>query len=234
MMHIYERIKKAREDAGLTPEALADKLGIPRTTYLHWETSTPKPEKVMSIARALDLPEYYFFLPENITPSMIQKLSIDENIDKESKKLEAEQNQPDVIIGSKEGQLIFVQAKDLTASYERIIEAKDETIIEKEARRLEAAEWAKRAESEKKDLFEMFKDYLKEILANSRKSKEAIQNLRTEIIAENGEMMATLDQIAGNAPGTTAAKAGTLELAHRVHKAKKGKSSSAAADKTDK
>lgn len=40
---------------------MADKLGIPRTTYLYWETKTPDVEKVKAVARALGKPENFFF-----------------------------------------------------------------------------------------------------------------------------------------------------------------------------
>lgn len=216
MMQIYERIKKAREDAGLTPGALAGKLNIPRTTYLYWEESTPSPEKVMDVARALGLPEYYFFIP----PEKVGILISDENADTPTDEKADTHIDAKLIAGEK---TFLVEAKAITASFERIIEAKEETIAEKEARRQEAREWAERAEAEKKDYLEIFKDYLKEILTNSSKTKDTLLALRTEIVAENREMMETLDQIAGNDPGTTAAKSGKVEIAHRDRTQNKGK-----------
>jgi transcriptional regulator with XRE-family HTH domain len=216
MMQIYERIKKAREDANLTPGALAGKLGIARTTYLHWEESTPSPEKVMDVARALGLPEYYFFIP----PEKVSILTTVENIDNPIDEKPDTHVNAELVVGDK---TFLVDAKAITASFERIIEAKEETIAEKEARRQEAREWAERAEAEKKDYLEIFKDYLKEILTNSNKTKDTLLALRTEIVAENREIMETLDQIAGNDPGTTAAKSGKVELAHRVRHQNKGK-----------
>lgn len=60
-MHINEKIKKARLDAGLTPAALAKKIGVPRTTYLYWEEKTPTIEKIKQVALALGKVENYFF-----------------------------------------------------------------------------------------------------------------------------------------------------------------------------
>jgi hypothetical protein len=67
------------------------------------------------------------------------------------------------------------------------------------------------------------KEMSEEILTNSKKTQGDLRALKTEVVAEHGEMMETLDQIAGNEPGTTAAKAGTVELAHQVQKNQKGK-----------
>lgn len=60
-MHIHERIKIEREKAGLKPGQLAKKLEIPRTTYLYWESKTPDIEKIKAVAKALGLPDNYFF-----------------------------------------------------------------------------------------------------------------------------------------------------------------------------
>lgn len=214
MMQIHERIKVERLKKGWTEEEMAKELGIGRSTYQYWESTTPKVENISSAAKALGLPDDYFFVTKPDDEDF-KILSASKTIGVNKKnKIKGE---------SIKGQQVFVEAKDLTASFERIIEAKEQTIAEKEARRLEAKQWAERAESEKKDLFDMFKDYLKEILSNSNKTKDTLLALRTEIVAENREMMETLDQIAGNDPGTTAAKSGKVEIAHRVRNQNKGK-----------
>jgi len=215
-MQIYERIKNARLKSGLTPEALAEKIGVPRTTYLYWEESTPKPEKVMSVAIALGLPENYFFISGD-----------DEKEDTIDEKTADNFGTHQV----SEPHVEYIKPSNNSADYlaGRLAE-KEATIEQIEKRIQDALSFAKKMEahyldskSEKDRLYKIVEDYLKDIHANSNKSKEAIQNLRTEMIAENGEMMATLDQIAGNEPGTTASKAGTLEIAHRVHKTNKDK-----------
>jgi aspartyl/asparaginyl-tRNA synthetase len=125
-----------------------------------------------------------------------------------------------------------VQSADSIAIYERIIE-------EKEARRRDAEAWAQKMEAHYNDMknaleraqttinevLKPIKEQTAEILTSSKKAQEALQSLKTEVVSEHGEMMETLDQIAGNEPGTTAAKAGTLELAHRVQ-LQKGKKAS--------
>lgn len=60
-MQIHEKIKQARISSGLKPEELANKIGIPRTTYLYWEEKTPHIDKIKAVAVALGLPENYFF-----------------------------------------------------------------------------------------------------------------------------------------------------------------------------
>jgi transcriptional regulator with XRE-family HTH domain len=154
MMQIHERIKLEREKSGLTPEALADKLGVPRTTYLHWEKSTPKPDKIVSVAQALGLSDYYFFIPEEGQTSEKIDIKSDEISDKSA----AEKIGSHDFIGiTNSEKIITVQAKDLTASYERIIE-------EKEARRIEAKEWAERAEKEKDRYLRIIEENLTQLL----------------------------------------------------------------------
>lgn len=138
MMQIHERIKSEREKLGITPGELAKKLGVPRTTYLHWETSTPNPDKVVSVAKALGLSEYYFFIPEKT-------------------------NQADEIADIKPADNIDTQEVEGSASenglspYERIIE-------EKEARRQETKEWAERAEREKDRYLRIIEENLTQLL----------------------------------------------------------------------
>lgn len=107
---------------------------------------------------------------------------------------------------------------------------KDATIVQIEKRITDAFAFAQKMEDhyldskhEKDRMLKIIEDYIKDIHANSKKTVERVHSLKTEIAAENREIMETLDQIAGNNPGTTAAKAGSIELAHQVHKSKTGK-----------
>lgn len=68
MLQIHERIKKAREDAGLTQDELAGRLNIKRSTYQYWEEKTPGIEKVKAVAKALGLAEDYFFVIDENVP----------------------------------------------------------------------------------------------------------------------------------------------------------------------
>lgn len=59
-MHIHERIKDERVKSGLTPEQVAEKIGVARTTYLYWEEKTPNLDKIKKVSKALGLPDNYF------------------------------------------------------------------------------------------------------------------------------------------------------------------------------
>lgn len=60
-MQIHEKIKQERDKAGLNPSQMAARLGIPRTTYLYWETKTPDIDKIKAVAKALGKDENFFF-----------------------------------------------------------------------------------------------------------------------------------------------------------------------------
>jgi len=60
-MQIHEKIRQARLSAGLSPEELANKIGVARTTYLYWEDKTPSVKRIKQIEKALNLKEGYFF-----------------------------------------------------------------------------------------------------------------------------------------------------------------------------
>jgi transcriptional regulator with XRE-family HTH domain len=61
MLQIHEKIEQARISAGLSQEDMAEKLGIGRSTYQYWEKKTPSIDKILKVAKALNLPEDYFF-----------------------------------------------------------------------------------------------------------------------------------------------------------------------------
>lgn len=65
MLQIYQRIEQERISAGLTQEQMAEKLGIERSTYQYWEKKTPSTEKIIRVAKALGLPEDYFFVSKD-------------------------------------------------------------------------------------------------------------------------------------------------------------------------
>lgn len=71
-MQIHEKIEQARVSAGLSQEEMAEKLGIGRSTYQYWEKKTPSIDKILKVAKALNLSDDYFFGDD------------DENIVKES------------------------------------------------------------------------------------------------------------------------------------------------------
>jgi small nuclear ribonucleoprotein (snRNP)-like protein len=118
------------------------------------------------------------------------------------------------------GQIVYVDAKDLAASFERIIE-------EKEARRLEALQWAERAEGEKKDLMNIVKDYLREILANSVNAAKTSSAVEVELRSGHSTIMNALDDGFQLPKGTTATKSGNVEIAAHVERQRKDKKAGA-------
>jgi transcriptional regulator with XRE-family HTH domain len=82
MLHIHEKIERARVSKGLTQEELADKIGIARTTYKGYEEKTPTIiEKIVRVARALELPDNYFFVNDGeesvLTPDQKYVLTLE-------------------------------------------------------------------------------------------------------------------------------------------------------------
>jgi transcriptional regulator with XRE-family HTH domain len=199
-MQIHERIRNERVKAGLTEEQLAEKIGVKRSTYQYWETKTPNVEKVKQVAKALGLPENYFFV--NINPRHDEIFG---NADLVYKSTDKEQ-------------IVFVEAKSLSASYERIIE-------EKEARRRDAEAWAQKMEAHYNDMknalekaqttinevLKPMKEQTQEILINSKEVRENTMDGIIEMQSEHRAIMDTLDQIAKQPIGTTVGKADILE-----------------------
>lgn len=62
MLQIHERIRQQREKAGLSQKELAEIIGVERTTYAYWEEVDPKPDKIKMVAKALNLPDEFFFV----------------------------------------------------------------------------------------------------------------------------------------------------------------------------
>lgn len=189
-MQIHEKIKQARISAGLTQDEMAEKLKIKRSTYQYWEEVTPSIDKIKRVIEVLKLPEDYFFVQN------------DENL----KDTYTAQKEVDIIGKTMDGRIIMVEAKDLTASYERLIEEKERVIKIIEAQ-------ATKADKEKDRLFSLMEKYLTELLANSKDVKENISSATLEMQTEHAAMMSALDQIQGNVSGTLAAKAGNAEIA---------------------
>lgn len=60
IVSIQVKIKEARKAAGLTQAALAELIGVPKTTLASWEQGrgTPKPEAFLALVSVLDLGEH--------------------------------------------------------------------------------------------------------------------------------------------------------------------------------
>lgn len=100
MLQIHEKIVQARVSLGLTQEEVADKLGVPRTTYKGWEIKTPSIDKVKRIAEALGLPIDYFFAQNgektanDIDPKYVRTIEdLNEMYKKEIARLQTELNE---------------------------------------------------------------------------------------------------------------------------------------------
>jgi transcriptional regulator with XRE-family HTH domain len=208
-MQIHERIKKERLRQELSEEEVAKRLKIKRSTYQYWETVTPKVDKIKSVARALGLDENFFFIAPD---------EIDENIGNK-------EHGTQVSGLNLNGGTVLVDAKDLTASYERILE-------EKEARRIEAKERAERAEKEKDRLLTIIEKNLTALLTNSNTALDRLSLVETIIRSDDTVIMNNQDIQNGNKVGTSAKEAGSRQLA--ADKMRKGKGNPAGAHKTHK
>lgn len=58
-------IEQARVSAKLSQEEMAEKLSIKRSTYQYWEKVTPGMDKIKAVAKALGLPDDYFFVKQD-------------------------------------------------------------------------------------------------------------------------------------------------------------------------
>lgn len=59
-MAIYENVKKAAKEKGLTIVALEEQLDFPRGSICKWDENKPGVLKVFAVAKALDKPIEYF------------------------------------------------------------------------------------------------------------------------------------------------------------------------------
>lgn len=60
MMEIYEKVKEACIEKGISVSALEQKLGFARSSICKWNTNTPGVDKVKAVAEALEKPMEYF------------------------------------------------------------------------------------------------------------------------------------------------------------------------------
>jgi hypothetical protein len=128
------------------------------------------------------------------------------------------------------GEVFFVEAKDLTASYERMLEEKEKMIAEKEARRLEAKEWAERAEKEKDRLLTIIEKNLTVLLsvtgridANLTEAQSDLFEIENSQRVQHTVMMHSLERIEGE-PGKLDKELDTLERASPPVEEQSGKS----------
>jgi transcriptional regulator with XRE-family HTH domain len=213
MMQIHERIKNERVKQQLTEEELARRLKIKRSTYQYWETSTPSINKVKAVAKALGFDENYFFVtteePAKEEQGNDEYLVNQNNTNNEKHGAHV----PGVILN---GQAILVEAKELTASYERILE-------EKEARRIEAKERAERAEKETDKLLAIIEKNLTALLTNSNATLDRLSLVETIIRSDDTVILNNQDLQNGKKVGTSSKEAGNRQLA--ADKLRKGKGS---------
>ena len=59
-MSIYQNVKKACAEEGITIMALESKLGFPRSSICKWDVNTPGVDKVKAVADELKKPIEYF------------------------------------------------------------------------------------------------------------------------------------------------------------------------------
>lgn len=73
MLHLSEKLYRARVSAKLNMTEAAQKIGIKRSTYQYWEKEGPPLEKFSLITKAFNLPDNYFFVnnAENAAPAPV-------------------------------------------------------------------------------------------------------------------------------------------------------------------
>ncbi|MCQ2486550.1 MAG: helix-turn-helix domain-containing protein [Clostridia bacterium] len=77
-----EKLKKMREDAGLTQAELGKALGISVRTVQNYESANvvpKKPERIYRIAKFFNVPAEYLFSEEDYYLTVLGKTSITEN-----------------------------------------------------------------------------------------------------------------------------------------------------------
>lgn len=190
-MHVNDNIKLIRELSGLTQAQFAKLIKTNLSNLKTYENTNVKPKA---------------FVTFNV--SLIAGVPIE---DMENKKLKA----GDIKIDRKwlddlervekvEKSIAAGEFERTGVSYERLIE-------QIEARRLEAKEWAERAEAEKKELLSIIKDNLTALLSNSAEVKGNMADAIIEMQSEHRAIMDTLDKIAKQPVGTTVGRADILE-----------------------
>ena len=59
-MAIYDNVKAACKEKGITVNALEEELNFARSSIYKWNTHKPSVEKIKAVAKALDKPIEYF------------------------------------------------------------------------------------------------------------------------------------------------------------------------------
>jgi transcriptional regulator with XRE-family HTH domain len=57
---IYEKVKKACSEKGISVLALEEQLGFPRSSICKWDKNIPAVNRVKAVAEILDKPMEYF------------------------------------------------------------------------------------------------------------------------------------------------------------------------------
>lgn len=59
-MAIYDKVKDACKEKGMTVNALEEKLNFPRSSIYKWNAHKPSADKVKAVAKELEKPIEYF------------------------------------------------------------------------------------------------------------------------------------------------------------------------------
>lgn len=60
-MAIYDKVKVACKEKGITVSALEERLNFARSSIYKWNAHKPSADKLMAVAKELDKPISYFF-----------------------------------------------------------------------------------------------------------------------------------------------------------------------------
>jgi transcriptional regulator with XRE-family HTH domain len=187
MLQIHKRIKDERIKAGLSEDEIAEKIGVGRTTYQYWEKKTPAVDKIKKVAKALGLPEDYFFInAEKQIPGPATPV--------------ANENPPEfnMVLPLGDLKITLKDYVDLLNEYKN-----------------KAEDAARKAEERERELLGILKENILTIKANSEKTLIGLQGIRNMTRADDLSMMEGTDKILGREPGATALEAGIVELSLR-------------------
>ena len=59
-MGIYDKVKAACKERGITVNSLEEALGFPRSSIYKWNSHNPSVDKLMAVAKKLQKPIEYF------------------------------------------------------------------------------------------------------------------------------------------------------------------------------
>lgn len=211
MNYLGLNIKKIREEWELSQEEFGLLISATRGMVMQYEKrgTMPKNATVSKIIKVTGLSKDVLFNSE---------LNVDEIPEMSQEDYILIQNFRENPDDYKDVELSDEEIKELiSAKKSKIDSLTDALMLEKEMRRQDA-------ERDKDRLYNIIEKYLIQIATNSINIKDMLSAVHKEMQAENGVMMDSFDLLLKQPVGTTASKAGTVEIAiHQQDRTEKGK-----------